>query len=242
MNKVIVKRKNNKTTFHFGGKPINVDKAYNLYKKGTKFGIPFLTGTDALQVLSSNSPSPIDLNDDAWGVIKSYLIGPPEYYWIEAVVNHDIPRIEKMLETYPLNILNMEIPIDRFVNIIDERKEDRDGMLSHIPEKNTLTALEYAQIVKFDLGEWYDSEDFWQMGQDMNLDVYNNYKLRLQSKLKSWKEIEYTLLQSSKQKYKHEERNRMIRNSIIRQYRSLHNRFSPTIKTHVDLGYSNEMN
>ena len=235
MNKVIVKRKNNKTTFHFGGKPINVDKAYNLYKKGTKFGIPFLTGTDALQVLSSNSPSPIELNDDVWGVIKSYIIAPRED-WIEAVVNHDIPSIKKMLKTYPPNILHMEIPMERFTNIIDERKEDRDGMLSHIPEKNTLTALEYAQIVKFDLGEWYISEDFWQMGQDMNLDVYNNkYKRRLQRKLKTWEEIEYTLLQSSKQKYEHAQRNKLIQ-------RSMPTRFSPTIITDKELGYSNKMN
>jgi hypothetical protein len=239
MNKVIVKKKDNKTTFHFGGKPISLNKAYNLYKNGTNFGIPFLTGKDALQVLSSNSPSPIDLNDDVWGVIKSYLIAPPED-WIEAVVNHDTHSIKKMLKTYPPNILHMEIPIERFTNIIDERKEDRDGMLSHIPEKNTLTALEYAQIVKFDLGEWYISEDFWQMVQDMNLDGYNNkYKRRLLGKLKKWENIEYDLLQSSKQPYEHGERNRMIRVRIIR---SLPNRFSPTIKTFTDLGYSNKMN
>lgn len=239
MNKVIVKRKNNKTTFHLGGKNIGLNRAYNLYKNGTNFSIPFLTGKDALQVLSSNSPSPIDLNNDVWGVIKSYLIAPPED-WIEAVVNHDIRSIKKMLKTYPPNILHMEIPIERFTNIIDERKEDRDGMLSHIPEKNTLTALEYAQIVKFDLGEWYISEDFWQMGQDMNLDVYNNkYKRRLLGKLKKWETIENTLLDSSRQPCKHGERNRMIRVRIIR---SLPNRFSPTIKTFTDLGYSNKMN
>ena len=243
MNKVIVKRKYHKTTFHFGGKPINVNKAYNLYKKGTKFGIPFLTGTDALQVLSPECNNPdVVLNDDVWGIIKSYLIAPRED-WIEAVVNHDIPSIKKMLKTYPPNILHMEIPMERFTNIIEERIEDRDGLLSHIPEKDTLTALEYAQIVKFDLGEWYTSEDFWQMSQDMNLDIYNNkYKRRLLGKLNKWEKIETNLLESSRQQYKHGERNKMIRNSIIRQYRSLPNRFSPTIKTYTDLGYSNKMN
>ena len=175
-------------------------------------------------------------------MIKSFLIARPED-WVEAVVNHDIRRIKKMIETYPANILHMEIPIEKFTNIIEERIEDRDGLLSHVPEKDTLTALEYAQIVKFDLGEWYISEDFWQMSQDMNLDVYNNkYKRRLLGKLNKWEKIETNLLESSRQQYKHGERNKMIRNSIIRQYRSLPNRFSPTIKTYTDLGYSNKMN
>tara|TARA_B100001094_G_C18023509_1_gene716375 strand:- start:74 stop:784 length:711 start_codon:yes stop_codon:yes gene_type:complete len=233
MTKVIVNIKNNIATFHFGGKPIHINKAYDLYKKGTKFGIPILTGNDALKVYSPKTPNFIP--NELMSIVLSYI--PFREDWIKAVVSHDIPNINKMIKTYPPEIINMEIPMNRFKNIINERKQYRDGMLFHIPKKNTLTALEYAQIVKFDLGEWYVSEDFWQMSQDMEQSVYDiKYKKPLEKILKKWEDLENTLLQSSKRKNKHIQRNRMIQRSIP-SYNG--ERFSPTIITYKDLGYSN---
>ena len=187
MTKVIVKRKNGKTTFHFGGKPISIDKAYKLYRKGNKFGvtwIPYLTGRDALQAHSPIPPSPTFIPSEIMRSILSYI--PFTDDWINAVVSDDVPQILQFIDTYPPDILNMKIPNDRFNNFIP------------FP----MTALEYSQLIIAKLKEWKDSDGLWQVQQGGITSVEFNDKWikPINDAINDWKNIRKKLKRISKNK------------------------------------------
>ena len=191
MTKVIVKRKNGKTTFHFGGKPISVDKAYKLYRKGTKFGvswIPYLTGRGALQAYSpSPTPSPTFIPPEIMRSILSYI--PFRNDWINAVVSDDVPQILQFIDTYPHDILNMKIPYDRFNNFIP------------FP----ITALEYSQLIIAKLKEWKDSDGLWQEQQwgDLTPIQFDDKWIKpINDAINDWENIRKKLKRISKNKSK----------------------------------------
>ena len=182
MTKVIVKRKNGKTTFHFGGKPISIDKAYKLYKKDTKFGmtwLPYLTGRDALQAHSPIPPSPTFIPPEIMSIIIQYT-DFEHVNWIKAVVSDDVTKILRYIDTYPHKTLNMKIPKDRFNN----------------PVPRDLTALEYSQLIIEKLLDWKESEEFWQeeqWGGHTPEEFYNNWIEPLNNAIDDWRSIKRKL-------------------------------------------------
>ena len=188
MTKVIVKRKNGKTTFHFGGKPISIDKAYKLYRKGNKFGvtwIPYLTGRDALQAHSPIPPSPTFIPSEIMRSILSYIAFKND--WINAVVSDDVPQILQFIDTYPPDILNMKIPNDRFSN----------------PLSRDLTALEYSQLIIYKLIDWKESEELWQekqWGGLTSVEFNNRWIKPINDAINDWKNIRKKLKKINKNK------------------------------------------